>query len=1114
MKSCKEHIRSLSFVQSTYGDVIRQDILHDANCSDEALCQLLAQHCPELDQTKLKALLKQRIRSNAGIFSICITPQSAYVLCGVSQRSERGVLVNAMGNIEAQDATLLDGALRELEEEAGYAVAQAFAPAVDNALFYLRNELGTTIEEVANHINEYFNKHRRSISYYGLILVPMHTSFQEIQTLLAISNQKLAINRSIYPLAVDFYFKNSPSDVDFIDLAQRLMPCLSPETQIKLSALVNDHRLQNNTESLRALVYYLIDLTENEKLVLVDLKHVSALSLSAEVADSSLIKSHDIENQTYDFFVPAIKDFNRLTQSVGLDVKQFYPNKPHSVAQLINANREKGKLFRKSPITPISRHAPLIIDSLLFANEWGNPRSLSWEGQKQVALGSIYHQFTHEVGTRLTQAEIPSHVAAAVTSATVNLMDIRPGTLLHQYVRPDGWVGDYYTADEQTDLKMLGISELVSDPNNPGQRVDRIKVTSVITGDQPIHAAITIANEVHDHWSIEGETVYCGGGSKQIYMPLTSSQKQGTLLIVLPDDPVQQEQVKKIAQKNSLPAITQQELIAQNIVIQPLTDLNQLSAEPDELQQLAYDAWTIGRYQIACTALEQYIKLSGIHLDHIAKAKCVLGCLYALSGKSADAEQMRLSYEQDISGSNYDVHKKLLFLMELHLARNYIIPEQAIDKLNQCLSMNASAKYQAVLNLELAMQHNRLAALYSDEVTYHDFDQNGHQIDDKYHNAITALSYLSAIDINQLPPQEKIVALLEQAFANHRLKHYQVALEALGEAQNVLTTEMQHDYPQAMQNELELQRINIHLGIGLCLARLSGTNQTIPNHFSQINPVAYLMDLTEELKSFPPMKVAWLFKRWVGPNANNLFIQGWYGYQPKDKNQGANLISVYRKYIPIDIRKIIKDLEENTISQLDLAYLGMPLPAGVTDKDFERLCEALSKNTSLTALFLRKFSDKAGTIHRAALLFEALNKAQLNGQKLSYLSYSGSRFECEEDKRACLEFLTNNQSLRILQPSLYDWKEPDLMQEFADRIRHHPHLTTLLTGLVTCKCAGEMLYYAGIESTTLKFIYPFPGKLNPVKDKDAIENITWLEQLSSDLETGKRKGNQGFSFGP
>lgn len=158
----------------------------------------------------------------------------------------------------------------------------------------------------------------------------------------------------------------------------------------------------------------------------------------------------------------------------------------------------------------------------------------------------------------------------------------------------------------------------------------------------------------------------------------------------------------------------------------------------------------------------------------------------------------------------------------------------------------------------------------------------------------------------------------------------------------------------------------------------------------------------------------------------------------------------------MDIRKIIKDLEENAISQLDLAYLGMPLPVGITDKDFERLCEALSKNTSLTALFLRKFSDKTSTIQRATLLFKALNRAQLAGQQLNYLSYSGSRFEGEDDKKTCLEFLTNNQSLRILQPSLYDWKEPDLMQEFADGIRYHPHLITLLTGLVTCKGAGEM----------------------------------------------------------
>lgn len=1134
MKSAKSIILDDKFTTLTYGEVIQKYILKNHTVSIDTIYQKISQLIPQIDEVALRAQLDKTVRCNAAILPMLITPKGTFVLSGLSQREgpqKRGVLVNAMGGVDPEDNSILDAALRELDEELGKEAAQIFSPHISHSVFHVRNELGQTLEEVASNIGAYLSGNKRSISFYGLILTPVFLSDEEAQNILAESNRNLLVNQHIYNLAVDFYYNKAAIDVDFVSLAEQIMPYVSKQTQNNLLKLINNFKSAQNQENLKSLVRYLIEITENKKLILLDLKHLCQIYTNQFHSHERFFEGHDVDNIEYDIFSPSLMDALRIFQSIAFSPEELALDTSPLMTYLYQMQQDTRKAFAPLSLlirqrlndnflkptphkAPVSKNAVGIAEALLFSSEWVNPRSLSIDGQRQIALGSVYHQFTHEVGTRLTTEEIPSHVAAAMTTSRVNTLSVKPGTKLYQFVRPDGWIGDYYAVNDQTRPDELGISGLVSGSNDPTQTVERVKLTFVVIGDEAINAGVSTAKEVDDTWSINGKYVHCLGGGKQIYMPLTTSGKQQSIVILLSDDQRDQDRVRAVAKKNGVPALTQQELDQLNLASNALPDFERLPADPNELQELAFDAFEIGNIEKAKLILQKYIQLTGLSNHDIVNARAILGCINALSGQMIDANQIVKSFEHFARNSSDINDKKLLFLVHFHLARANIVPAQAISLLNNCLnklsphsifSSDMTETYRSLINLELAIQHNRLASQFSDEITFNDFDDDGRQCDNKFKSAREALVLLNDVDMMLLPPQEQIVFLLEKAFANHRVKNYKDALEALAEAEDLLKKEINSNiYPNSMMEELKLQQLNIKLGMGLCLARLSGTKQAIPPEYSQVEPVSYLKDLNVELNKAPPMKVALLFKRWVGSNANNLFIQGWHNQSSQDKAQGADLISVFRKYIPLDINTIVRDLEENSVLKLDLAYLGLPQPAGINDKDFGRLCIALAKNTSLKSVFMRKFSarhdNKEPTSQRATMLFNALDAAQKNGQRLNYFSCSGSRFNSVEEKKACIQFLENNTSIRILQPSLYDFKEPEIMQEMANAIGNHSTLTTLLTGLFKCKGAGEMLYHAGMSSNTLKFVHPFPGKLDPDKDKDACENITWLEKLRFEKE--------------
>lgn len=129
---------------------------------------------------------------------------------------------------------------------------------------------------------------------------------------------------------------------------------------------------------------------------------------------------------------------------------------------------------------------------LLFASHLVNPRSLSMEAQQQLTLGDAYHEHSLKSGAFLKDVEIPSHVSAAQTDERVAHVNIKKGTRLLQYVRPKGYIGDYYAASDKTEPYQLGTSTMVSDPNDASQIVPRVKLEIIVIENDGFQARVLL----------------------------------------------------------------------------------------------------------------------------------------------------------------------------------------------------------------------------------------------------------------------------------------------------------------------------------------------------------------------------------------------------------------------------------------------------------------------------------------------------------------------------------------------------------------------------------------------------------------------------------------------
>jgi hypothetical protein len=802
------------------------------------------------------------------------------------------------------------------------------------------------------------------------------------------------------------------------------------------------------------------------------------------------------------------------------------------VLQSINAFAAQGLSHSENMHGCIIDNAIKISLFLLLASRHVNPRSLSIEGQQQLALGDTYHEHSLKKGAFLKDIEIPSHVSAAQTDERVAHVKIKKGTRLLQYVRPRGYLGDYYAASDKTQPDQLGTSMLVTDPNDATQVVNRVKLEIIAMADAGFQARVSTAKPVVDFWSIKGQTVHCAGGGEQHYMPLPVPVRQSGLVLLGSDDKYLHAEIEAIAKANGIRVATKKDVLKELNMIafadaytreEVIKDSDVLNHDCYSMQRMAYDALLYGNYQMASTYLNFAISKRGV----IKQDKIILGAILGLvylslgqSGRGIKLARDYLHYYENMKQVNHHdtgTLDELTFHVKLHLARAEADPRVGINLFNELLAVYPHKQdiLSSVIMLEIGIRYNIIANEYSDEVTFEDFDDFGKQDNKKKQFVVESDKFLnSALKNRCLPVQESLICMIELAFSYHKQRRNIDALNLLLQVEQQLVSLIQdvsNDFSRAAILDLKMQLLGVRLGIGLNLARCKDVN-TLPDPLKLINPVTNLLRLSDELEKSPPMMVKLIFNRWVGRNANNLFIEGWFQKQGAADDlsvQGARLIGLYRKFIPLDVDRICRDLEANKTEKLDLAYLGMPEPAGISDTDFLKIAKAIACNTSLKALFIRKFSriehaavqnnSPVPFVYRAKVLFDALSHAQSNGQHLEYLSYSGARFNNTDEMMAVIQYLQNNKKLKILQASLYYWTDASLFRQLADTIQHHPSLTTLLTAIFKLSGAGEMVYQAGIHSPCLRYVYPFPGRIANDSSDHGVINNEWMKKLANEL---------------
>lgn len=755
-----------------------------------------------------------------------------------------------------------------------------------------------------------------------------------------------------------------------------------------------------------------------------------------------------------------------------------------------------------------------VLASLTVASETSNPRNMGVLHSQQQTLASLYEIHSRREGSFLSRREIISHVSAAETDKRIAFTHAEEGTILHQWTRPGGWLGEYWAGDENVTASELGASPMVTDPSDETQIVDRVHIRVVIARVDRVAAAITTAKPVVDTWSIKNQSVDTVGGGEQYYMPIVASAKQGALVIVKPEGatPEELQALEKIAEKNSLRMLSEEEIAIRYGIERfktpysriPLIEARKAEQSPfnplDKLQQIdrergILDATRRGHYHEAIEQLETILQDSHDPLTHEI-LRATLGGLYGAVGRVTEAQELLSSFisfcERPENMPIMDTHNELYLYAKHHLSANLLNPEESIDCLShladrirgraQTASSSAATTQSnhslplSMVFLDLAIRHNQIAGVYSDELTFHDFDENGKPKNIKNESAKQAEEFIQlALAENNLPLQEKIIALTEYGFSLRKQRQYEKTVKILKEAKKALEDYRETVVDHRILQDIAQQHLSLRLGIGLALCRCTD----LPKGFSSIARDKYLTKLYEDLNKVDIVTRRFLFSRWIGRNDSDLFMVGWYnGKDDSNHSRGTNLIKLYREVSPIQIDAICTELRENRIASLDLTYLGEPLPTGVSDEDFVKLMDALAVNTSLKKLNLRKFSNNteasdSNNKSRFVRFAEALSMAQSAGQRLSYLSYYGTRYH-QDDAHSMLEFLNHNDSLVVLQASLYDIKTTSIIQEYGNAIQRLPELATLLTGILPAPKAGAIIGKACETNPSFKYLLPFP----------------------------------------
>lgn len=1162
-----EALNNPAFLKQSYADFIKVHILNQPQMTEDELVDAIYRAEPTLDPEQLRKHLQATIRCNAGI-TPCLLKENHQLafIAGHSQRQgrgARGVLVSATGLVEPEDKTLMSSALRELHEELGYPLYAACQTQTQQAIAEIHSGLGDNLQQVAANLAAFIKGEKRSISIHTNILIPLGGDAAEQATLIAASNAYLQGLHAAYQPAVKIRYeheKNTPYTQDDYDAIIKATAEILPWLKSPLLEQVQgqyDLLMQEQSEKhLTDLAKILIEITENDQIVTVagaELKRL--LDESQKHPEKPHIEGFDTQNKTWSFFQPALASLAHLPENLpdlARDQQHEGIARPfialyQGLFKLYNSGIELAfriipvsrrlfrsiKYYQRGEAIQFKKHQ--IMEELLYASLFNFPHSIGLEGLSGIALGALYEDFAKKPGSRLPRDIIPSHVNAAETWNPINFVQIPVGTILYKYLRPKGWLGEYATINRAFKPSELGIADQISNPDKPEELMDRIHAELAVIAPLPSQAAMSTASAVKDFWSQVGREVWCEGGGTQLYMPMTAADKTRCLAIIKPEpgdfNYHQLAQIEEIAKQNNVQFLTRKEIEARNITLKPLnTEFAEIDAAPEALLAMAYQAYHSGEFQIAIKALSTYLSKSGLTEYQVLSASVLLGSLYVQTGHYQQAQlhlQNFIATEKGLDDKT-PMHQYLILMGMIHLSRAQIVPEHAINQLNECLQFmkthqtnpeiaQRSRALRQLIHLEFGLAYNKLARQVSICQDYDDFDDVGDPVKDKHEQATNALKYLTQVDEKLLPPLERLICLLEKASALTQRHLSTEALIELARAKDLLI-ECQNGFDEAIQKEgyknlkleLNLLSASIDMGIGINLSRARKYKKPVPTVFSELDPVEHIKTLETRLDGFISVEVSTLFKRWVGPNANNLFVEGWHYTANDEKNpdKGGNLLALYRKYIPLDLPAICEKLRDNQLTELNLAFLGLAPPAGINDDDFGKLCAALAQNTSLKKLFLRKCCDKMtlaeGQTGRLEQLFTALKTAQSHGQALQYLSYSGARFSSRGDYTQCMDFLAANKSLRVLDLSWYDWSNTEDLARLATILGKHPSLRTLSNGINNHRGAGlafcTAFYEAWYEKKTLKHICTYDGVLDKTKQPNAVINRNWMLILKDELK--------------
>ncbi|MFI5343826.1 MAG: hypothetical protein ACHQUC_06360 [Chlamydiales bacterium] len=771
----------------------------------------------------------------------------------------------------------------------------------------------------------------------------------------------------------------------------------------------------------------------------------------------------------------------------------------------------------------INQSIPInILSFLLFANENNNPRSMGVLHIRHQLLASLYERHSRLEGSFLSRREIVSHVSAAETDKRIVFIQLEKGTILYQWTRPaivdargditGGWIGDYYASESHVGASELGASPEVTDPLDDTRRVGRVHIELVVARVDKLAAAITTAKPVNDTWSIINEIIPTQGGAEQYYAPIVAAAKQATIVMVKPEGmtPEQLIALEAIAEKNNLRLLSREDIamrykVSKFISAYQRTPLSVAAERVDstlliDQERRSLDATMRGHYHEAIELLENILANSQDEAC-IEIIKATLGALYGSVGRTADAQNYLnsfVSYYENSQNPYFIAKYKQLFLYaKHHLSLNLLNPEESIACLsaleqfvedarrqNMSTSSSSSAVVSstemiqiAPLYLDLAIRYNQIAGHYSDSLTFLDFDEDGKQIFTKNEAAKKAEEYLALVlTEDSLPLPEKIVALTELGFSLRKQRRWEESVQALLKAKKGLEDYQKEVIDPLMLKDIEQQHLSLRLGIGLALCKF----KELKKELKAFDKHTFMQKLYEDLNQLDIMTRRFLFTRWIGSNDGDLFMTGWFdGKNDANHERGTNLIRLYREVFPVEIDKICTALRNNTITSLELPYLGEAPPTGISDEKFEQLMQALAVNTSLKKLYLRKFSNcvdpVANPYRRFPKLAEALSLAQTAGQRLTYLSYSASRYHADEGA-SMVEFLNTNESLVVLQPSFYDIQNEEIFRAYGRAISRLPRLVTLLTGILCAPNAGKIIGEACESNPSFKYLHPFPCK--------------------------------------